>query len=119
MAAACFLNILRFAASMGCLAMLISSSRVSILLQIRWLVTTSLVLGLLVDLSITVSMCYYLQKLRNSESQRTRNMHHANNSVPDAHRPGVERLFHHSSKTILEFYACVVERPPPISYPRR
>ncbi|KAJ7027090.1 hypothetical protein C8F04DRAFT_1399643 [Mycena alexandri] len=74
MAVVCFLNLLRFGASMGCLAMLILYSRVSILLQIRWLVTTALGLGLAVDLMITVSMCHYLQKLRSSESQRTRNM---------------------------------------------
>ncbi|KAJ7168049.1 hypothetical protein C8R46DRAFT_259941 [Mycena filopes] len=68
------INVLRFCGSMGVFALLVHYSRVSILLEWRWLVTTALGLGLAVDIMITVSMCYYLRKLRSSESRRTRTM---------------------------------------------
>ncbi|KAJ7256254.1 hypothetical protein C8J57DRAFT_1721468 [Mycena rebaudengoi] len=74
MAVASALNVLRFIATMGSLALLLHYRRVSILLEWRWLVSTALALGLSVDILITLSMCYLLQKLRSSESERTRNI---------------------------------------------
>ncbi|KAJ7247801.1 hypothetical protein C8J57DRAFT_1358962 [Mycena rebaudengoi] len=67
MAVASALSVLRFIATMGSLALLLHYRR-------RWLVSTALALGLSVDILITLSMCYFLQKLRSSESERTRNM---------------------------------------------
>ncbi|KAJ7127596.1 hypothetical protein C8R43DRAFT_1111187 [Mycena crocata] len=72
MVVACFINTLRFISNMGALGLLFYHSRVSILLEYRWLVSSSLGLGIVVDLLITASMCYFLQKMRSSENQRTR-----------------------------------------------
>ncbi|KAJ7113192.1 hypothetical protein C8R44DRAFT_856165 [Mycena epipterygia] len=65
---------LRLIANMGSVALLIHYSRVSILLQWRWLVSTALSLGLAVDILITGSMCHFLRKMRSCESKRTRTM---------------------------------------------
>ncbi|KAJ6579287.1 hypothetical protein B0H10DRAFT_2235901 [Mycena sp. CBHHK59/15] len=70
MTVACCLSVLRFIANMGTLALLLHYSRVSILLQWRWPVSTALSLGLTVDMLITVSMCYFLRQLRSCESKR-------------------------------------------------
>ncbi|KAJ6536387.1 hypothetical protein B0H19DRAFT_1183343 [Mycena capillaripes] len=74
MAVATSLSVLRFIATMSVLALLLQYRRVSILLEWRWLVSTALALGLSVDILITSFMCYFLQKLRSSESERTRTM---------------------------------------------
>ncbi|KAJ7874398.1 hypothetical protein B0H13DRAFT_1633095 [Mycena leptocephala] len=70
LAVASILSTLRFIANMGSLGLLLHYRRVSILLDWRWLVTTALSLGLTVDILITLSMCYFLQKMRSSESKR-------------------------------------------------
>ncbi|KAJ7479150.1 hypothetical protein FB451DRAFT_1556824 [Mycena latifolia] len=72
MAVACALSALRFVANMGSLALLLHYSRVSILLEWRWLVSTALGLGLTVDILITASMCHFLRKMRSCDSERTR-----------------------------------------------
>ncbi|KAJ7899276.1 hypothetical protein B0H14DRAFT_2674253 [Mycena olivaceomarginata] len=75
MAVAFSLNVLRFIANMGSVTILVHYRRVSILLEWRWLVWTGLSFGLAVDVLITVSMCYYLQKMRwSTESTRARKM---------------------------------------------
>ncbi|KAJ6528725.1 hypothetical protein DFH09DRAFT_157098 [Mycena vulgaris] len=68
------LSLLRFIANMGSLALLLHYSRVSILLQWRWLVSTALALGLTVDILITASMCHFLRRMRSCDSLRTRTM---------------------------------------------
>ncbi|KAJ7112284.1 hypothetical protein C8R44DRAFT_798305 [Mycena epipterygia] len=65
---------LRLIANMGSVALLFHYSRVSILLQWRWLVSTALSLGLAVDILITGSMCHFLHKMRSTEFKRTRTM---------------------------------------------
>ncbi|KAJ7764146.1 hypothetical protein DFH07DRAFT_770552 [Mycena maculata] len=72
MVVASSLNTLRFIANMGSLGLLMHYSRVSILLEWRWLVSTALSLGLAVDIFITASMCYFLRKMRGRHYQRTR-----------------------------------------------
>ncbi|KAJ7687961.1 hypothetical protein B0H17DRAFT_677112 [Mycena rosella] len=71
---ACCLNLLRFVANMATLGLLLYYSRVSILLEWRWLVSTALGLGIVVDILITVAMCHFLWRLRSSDSKRTRTM---------------------------------------------
>ncbi|KAJ7674318.1 hypothetical protein B0H17DRAFT_1208119 [Mycena rosella] len=72
MALACMLGLLRFAGHMSIAALLLKYSRISILLQLRWLVSASLSLDLTVDVLITISLCYCLWNLRRCESKRTR-----------------------------------------------
>ncbi|KAJ7512936.1 hypothetical protein B0H11DRAFT_13361 [Mycena galericulata] len=74
MVLACLLGSMRLVAHIGIVAMLLHYSRVSIVLQWRWLVTTSLSLDLAVDLLITASLCHCLWNLRSCESKRTRTM---------------------------------------------
>jgi len=74
MALACVLGLMRFVGHVGIVALLLHYSRVSILLEWRWLVTTSLSLDLSVDILITVSLCYCLWNMRSCESKRTRTM---------------------------------------------
>ncbi|KAJ6469819.1 hypothetical protein C8R45DRAFT_425616 [Mycena sanguinolenta] len=74
MAVACTLSALRFIANMGSMGLLLYYGRVSILLEWRWLVSTALALGLSVDILITAAMCYFLQKMRSTESTRARTM---------------------------------------------
>ncbi|KAJ7683081.1 hypothetical protein B0H17DRAFT_43875 [Mycena rosella] len=73
MLVACCLNLLRFFANMATLGLLLHYSRVSILLEWRWLVSTALGLGIVVDILITVAMCHFLSRLRSSDS-KTRTM---------------------------------------------
>ncbi|KAF7351834.1 Saposin B-type domain-containing protein [Mycena venus] len=72
MAVACTLSALRFIANMGSMGLLLHYGRVSILLEWRWLVSAALSLGLTVDILITLAMCYFLQKMRSTESTRVR-----------------------------------------------
>jgi len=74
MALACVLGLLRFVGHVGIVALLLYYSRVSIILEWRWLVTTSLSLDLSVDILITASLCYCLWNMRSCESKRTRTM---------------------------------------------
>ncbi|KAJ7214971.1 hypothetical protein GGX14DRAFT_562998 [Mycena pura] len=70
------LSLLRFIANMGSVGLLFHYRRVTILHEWpgQWLVTTALALGLAVDILITASMCYYLQRLRSCDSKRLQNM---------------------------------------------
>ncbi|KAJ6563930.1 hypothetical protein B0H19DRAFT_1374540 [Mycena capillaripes] len=70
MALACILGLLRFVGHVSIVALLLHYSRVSILLEWRWLVSTSLSFDLTVDLLITASLCYCLWKMRSCESKR-------------------------------------------------
>ncbi|KAJ7861917.1 hypothetical protein B0H13DRAFT_2354910 [Mycena leptocephala] len=74
MALACVLGLLRFVGHAGIVALLLHYSRVTIVLEWRWLVTASLSLDLSVDLLITASLCYCLWNMRSCESKRTRTM---------------------------------------------
>ncbi|KAJ7254992.1 hypothetical protein B0H12DRAFT_1071102 [Mycena haematopus] len=74
MALACVLGLLRFVGHMGIAVLMLHYSRVSIVLQWRWLVNTSLSLDLSADILITASLCYCLWNMRLCESKRTRTM---------------------------------------------
>ncbi|KAJ6578496.1 hypothetical protein B0H19DRAFT_1253735 [Mycena capillaripes] len=74
MALACILGLLRLVGHVGIVALLLHYSRVTIVLEWRWLVTSSLSLDLSVDLLITASLCYCLWNMRSCESKRTRTM---------------------------------------------
>ncbi|KAJ6534186.1 hypothetical protein B0H19DRAFT_1271914 [Mycena capillaripes] len=77
MALACILVLLRIVSDVGIVAvfaLLLHYSRVSILLDWRWLVSASLALDLSVDILITASLCCCLWKMRSCDSKRTRTM---------------------------------------------
>ncbi|KAJ7312531.1 hypothetical protein DFH08DRAFT_1087546 [Mycena albidolilacea] len=74
MALACFLGLLRFVGHMWIAALLLKYVRATIILEWRWLVTTSLSLDLSVDILITASLCFCLWNMRSCESKRTRSM---------------------------------------------
>ncbi|KAJ7046339.1 hypothetical protein C8F04DRAFT_1064005 [Mycena alexandri] len=71
MALACILGLLRLVGHMAILALLLHYTRVTILLEWRWLVIASLSLALSMDILITASLCYYLWRIR-SEHGRMR-----------------------------------------------
>ncbi|KAJ7777015.1 hypothetical protein B0H16DRAFT_1504070 [Mycena metata] len=71
MAVACVLGLLRVVGHMALLALLLRYIRVTILLEWRWLVITSLSLDLSMDILITASLCYYFWRIR-SEHARMR-----------------------------------------------
>ncbi|KAJ7248658.1 hypothetical protein C8J57DRAFT_715118 [Mycena rebaudengoi] len=72
MALACVLGLLRLIGHMGIVGVLLHYSHLTIVLQWRWLVTTTLSLDLTVDLLTTASLCYCLWNMRSCESKRTR-----------------------------------------------
>ncbi|KAJ7788991.1 hypothetical protein B0H14DRAFT_251192 [Mycena olivaceomarginata] len=74
MALACVLGLLRFVGHMSIAALLLKYVRATIILEWRWLVTTSLSLDLSVDILITASLCFCLWNMRSCESKRTRSM---------------------------------------------
>ncbi|KAJ7777013.1 hypothetical protein B0H16DRAFT_1504051 [Mycena metata] len=71
MTIACILGLLRLVGHMAILALLLRYIRVTILLEWRWLVITSLSLDLSMDILITASLCYYFWRIR-SEHARMR-----------------------------------------------
>ncbi|KAJ7788262.1 hypothetical protein B0H14DRAFT_2628461 [Mycena olivaceomarginata] len=70
MALACVLGLLRFVGHMSIAALLLKYVRATIILEWRWLVTTSLSLDLSVDILITASLCFCLWNMRSCESKR-------------------------------------------------
>ncbi|KAJ7209870.1 hypothetical protein B0H12DRAFT_1242808 [Mycena haematopus] len=72
MALACAGGLLRFLSYAGIVALLVRYNPITLALNWRWLITTSLSLDLSVDLLITASLCYCLWNKRSSESKRTR-----------------------------------------------
>jgi hypothetical protein len=70
MALACVLGLLRFVGHMWITALLLKYVRATIILEWRWLVTTSLSLDLSVDILITASLCFCLWNMRSCESKR-------------------------------------------------
>ncbi|KAJ7029807.1 hypothetical protein C8F04DRAFT_1187318 [Mycena alexandri] len=69
MAVACVLGLLRVVGHMALLALLLNYIRVTILLQWRWLVITSLSLDLSMDILITASLCYYFWRIRSEHAR--------------------------------------------------
>ncbi|KAJ6467878.1 hypothetical protein C8R45DRAFT_1079218 [Mycena sanguinolenta] len=74
MALACVLGVVRFVAHIGISMLVLHFRRVSIILEWRWLVATSLSLDLSMDLLVTGSLCYCLWNMRSCDSKRTRTM---------------------------------------------
>ncbi|KAJ7889787.1 hypothetical protein B0H14DRAFT_1150401 [Mycena olivaceomarginata] len=74
MALACVLGLFRFVGDVWIAALLLKYERVTVLLEWRWLVTTSLSLDLSTDILITASLCFCLWNMRSCESKRTRSM---------------------------------------------
>ncbi|KAF7368338.1 Saposin B-type domain-containing protein [Mycena venus] len=74
MALACVLGLFRFVGDVWIGALLLKYVHVTVLLEWRWLVTTSLSLDLSTDILITASLCFCLWNMRSCESKRTRSM---------------------------------------------
>ncbi|KAF7368340.1 Saposin B-type domain-containing protein [Mycena venus] len=74
MALACVLGFFRFVGDVWIAALLLIYVRVTVLLEWRWLVTTSLSLDLSTDILITASLCSCLWNMRSCESKRIRSM---------------------------------------------
>ncbi|KAJ7194019.1 hypothetical protein GGX14DRAFT_700984 [Mycena pura] len=74
MALACVLGLMRFVAHVCIAALALKYMEIAVILERRWLVTTSLSLDLSVDILITVSLCFCLWNMRSCESKRTRSM---------------------------------------------
>jgi hypothetical protein len=70
MALACVLGLFRLVGDAWIAGLLLKNVRVTILLEWRWLVDTSLSLDLSVDILITVSLCFCLWNMRSCESKR-------------------------------------------------
>ncbi|KAJ7800094.1 hypothetical protein B0H13DRAFT_2390608 [Mycena leptocephala] len=73
MALACVLGLFRFIGDVWIGALLVKYARLTVLLEWRWLITTSLSLDLCTDLLITASLCFWLWNVRSCESKRTQN----------------------------------------------
>ncbi|KAF8143688.1 hypothetical protein K438DRAFT_598921 [Mycena galopus ATCC 62051] len=69
MALACVLGLFRFVGDVWIAALLLKYDRITVLLEWRWLVATSLSLDLSTDILITASLCFCLWNMRSCESK--------------------------------------------------